>query len=84
MSLVSITTKSAEMTERSATSITNFTKYFREMTPSSQKPYGAKEQRSKKKKKLPERKKRVEDLVGLFKEFTQDRREEEKEAINSA
>ena len=33
-----------------------------------------------KKKKLPERKKR-EDLVGLFKEFTQDRKEEEKEKI---
>ncbi|CAH3031777.1 unnamed protein product [Pocillopora meandrina] len=33
-----------------------------------------------KKKKLLERKKR-EDLVGLFKEFTQDRKEEEKEKI---
>ena len=29
------------------------------------------------KNKLPERKKRVEDLVGLFKEFMQDRKEEE-------
>ena len=33
----------------------------------------------KRKEKIPERKKRVEDLVGLFKEFTQDRKEEKKE-----
>ena len=36
---------------------------------------------NKKKKKLPERKKRQEDLVGLFKEFAQDRKEEEKEKM---
>lgn len=37
MLLVLITTKSAEMTERNATSMTNFTKYFRKMMPSLQK-----------------------------------------------
>ena len=35
-----------------------------------------------KKKKLPERKKKQEDLVGLFKEFAQDRKEEEKEKMS--
>ena len=34
------------------------------------------------KEKIPERKKRVEDLVGLFKEFTQDRKEEKRKKIN--
>ena len=37
-----------------------------------------------KKKKLPERKNRVEGLVGLFKEFTQDRKEEEKEKLENS
>ena len=35
----------------------------------------------KKKKKLPERRKRPEDLVGLFKEFAQDRKDEEKKKM---
>lgn len=35
----------------------------------------------KKKRKLPQRKKREEDLVGLFKDFAQDRKEEEKEKM---
>lgn len=38
--------------------------------------------KSAKKKKLPDKKKKAEDLVGLFKEFTQDRKEEEKNKMD--
>jgi len=41
MLLVLITKKSAEMTQRNAAFMTNFMKYFRKMTLSSQNPYAA-------------------------------------------